>query len=86
MLKKEMNLDQENYHLKSFRKDWEKAQKNVATFKGIFRKDFVEVVNDDDLPSLMKKAKKLYSKLLTWSSAFAAVTNLQLHGEKRTSE
>ena len=51
-------------------KDWEKAQKNVATFRSIFRKDFVEVVNDDDLPSLMKKAKKLYSKLLTWSSAF----------------
>jgi len=52
------------------KKDWDKAQKNVATFRSIFKKDFVEVMNDDDLDTLVKKANKLYSKLLTWSSAF----------------
>ena len=36
----------------------------------MFKKDFVEVMNDDDLDTLVKKANKLYSKLLTWSSAF----------------
>ena len=50
--------------------EWEKSQKNVATFRSMFKKDFVEVMNDDDLDTLVKKANKLYSKLLTWSSAF----------------
>ena len=34
-----------------------KSTKESATFRSIFKKDFLEVVNDDDL--LMKKAKKL---------------------------
>jgi predicted kinase len=51
-------------------KDWEKAQENAKNLKKIFGKDFVEVKNDDDLKSLETKATKIYSKLLTWSSAF----------------
>lgn len=50
--------------------EWEKSQTNVKTFKSMFKKDFVEVMNDDDLNTLVKKANKLYSKLLTWTSAF----------------
>ena len=34
----------------------------------MFKKDFVEVTNDDDLGTLEKKANKLYSKLLGWST------------------
>ena len=36
----------------------------------MFKKDFVEVTNDDDLGTLEKKANKLYSKLLGWSTSF----------------
>ena len=50
--------------------EWEKSQKNVKTFRSMFKKDFVEVMNDDDLDTLVTKANKLYSKLLTWTSAF----------------
>jgi predicted kinase len=50
--------------------EWEKSQTNVKTFRSMFKKDFVEVMNDDDLDTLVKKANKLYSKLLTWTSAF----------------
>ena len=50
--------------------DWENAQKNIKIFKSMFGKDFVEVTNDDDLGTLEKKANKLYSKLLGWSTIF----------------
>tara|TARA_X000000950_G_scaffold288421_1_gene405106 strand:- start:7003 stop:8247 length:1245 start_codon:yes stop_codon:yes gene_type:complete len=50
--------------------DWEKAQKNAQALKKIFKKDFVEIHNDDDLKTLESKATKLYSKLLSWSSRF----------------
>ena len=36
----------------------------------MFKKDFVEITNDDDVKSLEKKADSLYSKLLTWTSKF----------------
>ena len=36
----------------------------------MFKKDFVEISNDDDVKSLEKKADSLYSKLLTWTSKF----------------
>ena len=50
--------------------DWEKAQKNSSAFKSMFKKDFIEVKNDDDIKSLDNKASKLYGKLMTWSSQF----------------
>lgn len=50
--------------------DWEKAQKNAEALRKIFKKDYVEVSNDDDIKTLETKATKLYSKLLTWTSAF----------------
>ncbi len=50
--------------------DWENAQKNAQALRKIFKKDYIEVSNDDDLKTLETKATKLYSKLLTWTSAF----------------
>jgi len=50
--------------------DWDKSQKNIETMKGIFKKDFVEITNDDDLTSLQKKTNSAYAKLMTWSSSF----------------
>jgi predicted kinase len=50
--------------------DWEKAQKNANGYKSMFKRDFIEVKNDDDIKSLDNKAGKLYGKLMTWSSQF----------------
>ena len=50
--------------------DWDAAQKNAAEYKSIFKKDFIEIKNDDDLASLDKKANTLYGKLMTWTSKF----------------
>ena len=50
--------------------DWEASQKNANKFRSMFKKDFVEITNDDDVKSLEKKADGLYSKLLTWTSKF----------------
>ena len=50
--------------------DWENAQKAVKEYKKIFGRNFIEVINDDDLKSLEKKATNLYSKLSAWASAF----------------
>ena len=50
--------------------DWEASQKNANKFRAMFKKDFVEISNDDDVKSLEKKADSLYSKLLTWTSKF----------------
>ena len=36
----------------------------------MFKKDFIEVKNDDNIKSLNNKASKLYGKLMTWSSQF----------------
>ena len=50
--------------------DWEASQKNANKFRAMFKKDFVEITNDDDVRSLEKKADSLYSKLLSWTSKF----------------
>jgi len=50
--------------------DWDAAQKNSKQFKGIFKKDFIEITNDDDIKTLDAKASKLYSYLQGWSSKF----------------
>ena len=51
-------------------KDWNNSQKNIATMKKLFGRDFVQVTNDDDLSSLQKKTNSLFSKLMTWSTSF----------------
>jgi len=52
------------------KKDWEASRKNADLFKSMFKKDFVEVTNDDDIGTLEKKANKLYARLLGWSTSF----------------
>ena len=51
-------------------KDWHNSQKNIATMKKMFGKDFVQVTNDDDLSSLQKKTNSLFSKLMSWTTSF----------------
>jgi predicted kinase len=52
------------------KKDWEASRKNADLFKSMFKKDFVEVTNDDDIGTLEKKSNKLYARLLGWSTSF----------------
>jgi predicted kinase len=52
------------------KKDWDNSQKNIAIMKKIFKKDFVQITNDDDIQSLDKKANSLHAKIMTWSSSF----------------
>ena len=52
------------------KKDWDRSQKNIDVMKKIFKRDFVQVTNDDDLSSLQKKTNSLFSKLMTWSTSF----------------
>ena len=46
------------------------AEKNAKQFKQMFGKNFIEVVNDDDLASLDTKVNKLFGKMMTWASKF----------------
>ena len=46
--------------------DWKNAEANAKQFKQMFGKDFIEVVNDDDLASLDTKVNKLFGKMMTW--------------------
>jgi predicted kinase len=50
--------------------DWDKAMAASTEFKRLFKGDFAEITNDDDVASLDRKAGALYSKLLTWSSKY----------------
>ena len=50
--------------------DHARAVKNMQNFKKIFGKDLVVVNNDDDLKSLEGKTRKLFSKLMSWSTSF----------------
>jgi len=50
--------------------DWDNAQKNANQLKKIFKRDFVEIRNDDDLKALEGKATKLFSKMMQWTSKF----------------
>ena len=42
----------------------------MQNFKKIFGKDLVVINNDDDLKSLENKTRKLFSKLMSWSTSF----------------
>ena len=57
--------------------DWHNVQKNMSEFKRAFKKDFIEIRNDDTFEALKKKAGKLYSKMLTWTSSFPGNTKAQ---------
>ncbi len=50
--------------------DWENAQKNANKYKKLFKKDFIEITNDDDVRALENKANTLYTKLMSWTSSF----------------
>ena len=51
--------------------DHARAVKNMQNFKKIFGKDLVVINNDDDdLKSLENKTRKLFSKLMSWSTSF----------------
>ena len=52
--------------------DWNASQKNVDYFRKIFKKDFIEILNNDDHKALIKKSDALYGKMLTWTSKFPA--------------
>ncbi len=51
-------------------KEHEAVEKNAQTFKRIFGRDFIEIVNDDDVKSLQNKASKLYGAMMTWVTKF----------------
>ena len=50
--------------------EWEKVQKNMKAMMTLFGKDFMTITNDDTLSALEKKTTRLYSKMMTWVSAF----------------
>ena len=52
--------------------DWNASQKNVDYFRKLFKKDFIEILNNDDHAALIKKSDALYGKMLTWTSKFPA--------------
>ena len=41
----------------------------------LFGKDFMTITNDDTLSALEKKTTRLYSKMMTWVSAFPGNKN-----------
>ena len=51
-------------------KEHEAVEKNADIFKRIFKKDFIEIVNDDTVQSLQGKASKLYGAMMTWCTKF----------------
>ena len=51
-------------------KEHEAVEKNAAVFRRIFKKDFIEIVNDDTVQSLQGKASKLFGHLMGWVGKF----------------
>ena len=52
------------------KKDWNSSQKNIASMQKLFKRDFMQVSNDDDLDSLKRKTNSVFGKLMAWSTAF----------------
>ena len=50
--------------------DWEKAMKSAKEYKSLFKKDFIEITNDDTVQALDAKANQLFSKMMTWTSKY----------------
>ena len=50
--------------------DWEKAMKSAKEYKSLFKRDFVEITNDDTIQALDAKANQLFSKMMTWTSKY----------------
>ena len=51
-------------------KDWKDSTKNMIKMQKLFRGDFIQITNDDDIKTLDAKASKLFSYLQGWSSKF----------------
>ena len=50
--------------------DWEKAMKSAKEYKSLFKRDFIEITNDDTVQALDAKANQLFSKMMTWTSKY----------------
>jgi predicted kinase len=50
--------------------DWEGAMKSAKEYKSLFKRDFVEITNDDTVQALDAKANQLFSKMMTWTSKY----------------
>ena len=51
-------------------KEHEMVAKNARSFKKLFGKDFIEILNDDTVKSLESKASRLYGQMLGWTKNF----------------
>ena len=51
-------------------KEHEMVAKNAEGFKRLFKKDFIEILNDDTVKSLEAKSSRLYGQMLGWTSKF----------------
>jgi|TARA_B110000438_G_scaffold5332_1_gene5358 predicted kinase len=51
-------------------KEHEMVAKNARSFKKLFGKDFIEILNDDTVKSLESKASRLYGQMLGWTKSF----------------
>ena len=50
--------------------DWDKAMKSAKEYKSLFKRDFIEITNDDTVQALDAKANQLFSKMMTWTSKY----------------
>ena len=50
--------------------DGEKAMKSAKEYKSLFKRDFIEITNDDTVQALDAKANQLFSKMMTWTSKY----------------
>ena len=50
--------------------EWEKVQKNAGDMKKLFKKDFIQINNDDTFKALQQKTNRLYGKMMSWVTSF----------------
>ena len=50
--------------------EWEKVQKNADSMRKLFKKDFIQINNDDTFKALKQKTNKLYTKMMSWVTSF----------------
>ena len=65
--------------------DWVLSQKNANKFRTMFKRDFVEITNDDDVKSLEKKQTRYTVNYLHGQVNFL-VTKCNAMERKRTSQ
>ena len=49
----------------------------------LFKRDFMQVSNDDDLDSLKRKTNSVFGKLMAWSTAFPGNTRATLWKQRQ---